>query len=615
MTASTPHPPPSHADAIRILDGVADDPTQVALASAYRQFDALADAIPHTSLRLAVLSTFTTAPLIPAIRLAAIRAGIRADVWNAPFGQVAPTLINPQSGLDAFTPDVTLVVTRLADIVPSLYDGAGATSTPIAHAIADYLNQLSAAIGAFRQRSQSTLLIQNFERPDYVVAGLAETEAAGGQIDLWRSANERLGEIAAEAGNCCVMQYDALVARHGASSWIDPRTELFGRIPVAPRRYWDYAGFIRRYLQPLAGRTRKVIVLDADNTLWGGILGDDGPDGIKLGHDFPGNAFTRFQRRLLALQQRGIILCVASKNEPGSVERVIETHPDMVLRPEHFASMRVSWAPKPDAVREIAATLNLNTDSFVFIDDSAVECAMMRETLPEVLTVHLPDDPARYPSVIASLDCFDQYTLSEEDRRRGAMYKAEADRQRLASTTVDLPTFYRGLEMRLSIRVNDERAVSRIAQMTQRTNQFNMNTIRCTEGDILAWMRSGDHDVVTLSLSDRFGDSGVVGLAVIRKSHRQWTLHMMLMSCRVLGRTVESTFIRWIATRADAAGVSVLAGAFTLTQKNRPFSDFYGQCGFSPPSPDTNDSLWVLKVESADTTIPDWFDIESDAVA
>lgn len=609
MTDPIPQRGLTHAEAIGRLDRVCAEPTVVGVHSAYREYDALSAAIPHATMKLACLSTFTATPMTPAIRLAALRAGIHADVWMAPFGQVATTLIDAKAGLDAFAPDVVLVATRLADVVPDLYDGIMGDAIPAARMVADYLAQLGAGVAAFRQRSQATLLLQDFERPGFLVAGLTEIDAPGGQVDLWRSANRQLHDIAADNGNCYVMRYDALVARYGSTSWVDPRTELFGRIPIAARHYWDYAAFVVRYLRPLAGRTRKVIVLDADNTLWGGILGDDGIDGIKLGHDFPGNAFVRFQRRLLALQRRGVILCVASKNEPGSVERVLASHSEMILREDHIACMRVSWSPKPDAVRDIAATLNLGLDSFVFIDDSPVECAMMRESLPEVMTIQLPEDPARYADIVASLDCFDQFVLSEEDKRRGAMYKAEADRKQLATAAVDLPSFYRGLNMRLSIGINDERSIGRAAQMTQRTNQFNMNTIRCTEDDIRSRMHSADQEVLTLSLTDRFGDSGVVGLAVIIKSPDHWRIEMLLMSCRVLGRTVESAFVTWIAGRAKAAGAAELHATFHPTAKNSPFADFFGRCGFASSPSETNTRQWVLKLDSADTTIPGWFEV------
>lgn len=616
MTAdSLPSSKLSQASAIAQLEKVRAEPSVLNLLAAQRQLDALATAIPHAPLKLACLSSYTFDPLVGPVRVAALLAGIRVDAWTAPFGQIAATLIDPRAGVDTFAPDVVLIASRLADVVPDLYDGLTTVEPPTAQTVADALDQLAAAISAFRQRSSATILIQNFERPDFVVAGLDESESDGGPIAIWRDANRRLKEIGDGAGNCHVMDYDALVARHGSTSWIDPRTEQYGRIPVAAKHHWDYGQFVVRHLRPLAGKSKKVIVLDADNTLWGGILGDDGLDGIQLGHDFPGNAFVRFQRRLLALQKRGIVLCVASKNEPGSVEHAIASHPEMVLRPDDFACMCVSWSPKPDAIREIAATLNLGLDSFVFIDDSAVECAMMREALPEVMTVQLPEDPARYAGVVASLDCFDQYKLSDEDRRRGAMYRAEADRKQLATSTVDLPSFYRGLQMRLTFAINDERRAARAAQMTQRTNQFNMHTIRCTEVDIRSWMRSADHDVVTLGLQDRFGDSGVVGLAVVRKSTDTWVLHMLLMSCRVLGRTVESTLIAWIAQRAQAAGAAELHGIFAGTAKNQPFADFYHSCGFERLSVDTEAHEWVLKLESADTTIPDWFAIDREEAA
>ncbi len=602
----------THAEANKLLDLVGANPTLINIATAYRRLSALTAAVPHTTIRFAALSTFTLDPMTPSLQLAALGARIELHPWIAPFGQLAPTLIDANSPVTPFAPDVVLIAARLADVVPNLYDGPQSNNTDgLMATVSDYLDQLDASITTYRDRSSATLLLQNFERPSYIVSAISEFEAAGGQLHAWRYANSRLRSLAEKIGNCHVMDYDALVARHGSRHWIDPRTELYGRIPIAAGHYFDYAKFIVRHLRPIAGRSKKLIVLDADNTLWGGILGDDGLDGIQLGHDFPGNAYLRFQRRLLALHQRGILLCIASKNEPGSVEHAVASHPEMILRPEHFTSMHVSWSAKPDAIRHIAETLNLGLDSFVFIDDSAVECAMMRDSLPDVMTVLLPDDPARFADVIESLDCFDQFTLSDEDRRRGVMYKAEADRRQLATTAVDLPTFYRSLQMRLTIGVNDKRHAGRAAQMTQRTNQFNMNTIRCVEDDIQAWIRAPDVDVFSLGLTDQFGDSGIVGLAVVRKSDDNWHLHMLLMSCRVLGRTIESTFVAWIANRARTAGVPNLGATFVSTPKNQPFADFYHKCAFESGPAESQSRQWVLDLDSADTRIPDWFTIEA----
>ncbi|MBK8267979.1 MAG: HAD-IIIC family phosphatase [Planctomycetes bacterium] len=436
-----------------------------------------------------------------------------------PFGRFEQELIDPSSNLAEFDANVVLLAVRLCDVCPEIHEEFNRLTSGEATALLDgWFVRLSTALRSFRSRSKALVLIQNYEMPAHPAMGIAEATGVHSQCQLIHEANRRLILLAREFENMHVMDYDALVACVGREAWCDDRMRLFARIPVASAHYWRLAGFYVRHLRPLYGLAKKVLVLDADHTLWGGVVGDVGVHGIQLGHDFPGNAFVEFQKKILDLHRRGVVLAIASKNESGIVEQVLSEHPDMVLKREHFSAMRVNWKPKPDNLREIAAELNLGIDSFVFIDDSPVECDLMRKTLPEVLTIQLPKDPAGYPRVADHLDCFDQWTVSEEDRRRGALYRAESERKQLQANVIDMPTFYRQLEMRMTVYINDESHVARTSQMTNRTNQFNMHTQRCSEDDIRRFMNDGEHELVTVALADRFGDNGVIGMTLIRRS-------------------------------------------------------------------------------------------------
>ncbi|MFQ5430721.1 MAG: HAD-IIIC family phosphatase [Phycisphaerae bacterium] len=600
--------PPTAAQAV--LDRVHQTPTLVNIAGAAAQINALRASLARVTARVACLSSFTFDPLKPALELQALRAGLAIDTYVAPFGRYEQELIDPASGLSGFAPDVVLMAVRLQETCGALYEAFNSLNREQAEKLVDdWLARLAAALQTFRSRSDAYFLVQNYDLPAAAALGIADGQAEPSQAAIIRRANDGLAELAASLGNAFVMDYDALVAREGRRHWSDPRTAFYARIPVAPEHYWALTGFYVRHLRPLFGLSKKVLVLDADNTLWGGVVGDAGLHGIALGQDYPGNAFVAFQKRVLDLYHRGVVLALASKNEPGSVEEVLERHPDMVLRAEHFAAMQINWDPKPDNVRRIAADLNLGLDSFLFLDDSPVECEMMRTALPQVATILLPDDPAAYASVVESLDCFDQWKLSAEDRRRGALYKAEAGRRAFQRETVDMPTFYHRLEMRMTLFVDNPAHVVRAAQMTRRTNQFNMHTIRCTEDDIRRFMDADDCEVVTLALRDRFGDNGVVGLAILRRAEAEWILHMFLMSCRVLGRTVEQTFIRWIAGRARDAGARRLVAEFVPTSKNKPFAGFYQDCGFHRSDSSGEAQRWTWELEAAETAPPDWMQI------
>ncbi len=599
------------AKANALLDEVNRQPTLARIATAARELSPHARDLAPVSLRLACTSSYTFDPVEPALKLQGLRAGFAFDTYVGPYGQFDRELIDPASGLAQFSPQVVVLAVRLADVCPAIYESFNSLSESEGRGLLDdWFARLESALRTFRQRCDAHLLVTNYDLPVAPALGLADRSATFSQEAMIRGANDRLRQVAASMPNVHVLDYDALVARHGRATWSDRRMALYARIPVSAANYWNFAGFLVRHLRPLYGLTRKVLVLDADNTLWGGVLGDVGLDGIALGPDYPGSAFAAFQRRVLDLYHRGIVLCIASKNEPGTVQEALEKHPNMVLRPRNFAAMRVNWEPKPKNLQELAADLNLGIDSFVFMDDSDVECDLMRQTLPQVLTITLPKEPAEYAAVVEALDCFDQWKISSEDRKRGELYRAEAGRKHLAAAAVDMPTFYRQLEMRVSLRVNDTSQVARAAQMTNRTNQFNMHTIRYAEDDVRRFMSDSGSEVVTLALSDRFGDNGVVGLAVIRKKPQAWVLHQFLMSCRILGRTVEKAFVSWIAGRAKAAGATELVGEFVPTAKNKPFSGFYASCGFVPGEPDGAVQRMVLSLASADVTLPDWITLE-----
>ncbi len=613
-TKVNPHTAITTGDAALLLTQIDDSPTLVNINTAARKLALIASSLAAVQKRLACVSSFTIDFLKTPLELQALRAGLHLQIHVAPYGQIDQELINPQSGVASFNPDVVLIAVRLRDVCPAIYDAFNSLSPDDARAMLDdWLARFRSALMSFRQHSQAHLLILNYETPVAPALGIADRAAANSQSQLIRTANESLDAIAAAVANAHVLDYDALIAAHGRATWEDRRMALYGRIPVAAEHYWPFAGFIVRYLRPMYGLTKKVLVLDADNTLWGGVIGDVGVDGIALGPDYPGSAFVAFQKRVLDLYHRGIVLCIASKNQPGIVEEALKTHPNMVLREKHFAAMRVNWNPKPQNLQEMAADLNLGIDSFVFLDDSDVECALMREALPQVLTVCLPKEPARYAAVVEALDCFDQFSVSAEDRARGELYRAESGRRQLQSAVVDMPTFYRQLAMKVTFGVNQSSQISRAAQMTNRTNQFNMHTIRCSEDDIRRFMTSGDHEVITLALEDRFGDSGVVGLAIVRKSPQEWVIHQLLMSCRILGRTVEQAFVNWIAGRAKSAGATRLVGQFVPTPKNKPFAGFYKSCGFAVDSAGNAPDQWILSLPNVDTTIPDWIAIQHPA--
>ncbi len=417
-----------------LVAALPEAPTVLDIAKVFRQLEAvdLGEA-GLKPLKLALVSSFTSDMLIEPLIVRGYGDGFQISVYNSPFGQYMQEMLNPTSGLHQFAPDVVFFAVRLQDACPDLYNSFNSLKSKSLQTIVtrwktDWLN----ALQAFRAKSEALILCANYEQPPYPSLGLADTGSEPSQQATIADLNVWLRGLAQEIGNFYIADIDNLAARCGRSRWTEPRMWFLARSAIAPAFSWDYVGEIIRLLRAVRGRSRKVLALDCDNTLWGGILGEVGFSGISLGHDSPGNTYVAFQTRALELYHRGVVLIIASKNENSAVMEVFEHHPEMVLRPKHISYFGINWNPKPENLQKAASVLNLGLDSFVFIDDSQVECAMVRSMLPEVLAVCLPEEPAEAENTLARLNCFDQLTISAEDRKRGQMYRQEASRSTTA---------------------------------------------------------------------------------------------------------------------------------------------------------------------------------------
>ncbi|MHC4351196.1 MAG: HAD-IIIC family phosphatase [Planctomycetota bacterium] len=336
---------------------------------------------------------------------------------------------------------------------------------------------------------------------------------------------------------------------------------------------------------PILERTprAKCIVLDCDNTLWGGIIGEDGMAGIALGPEYPGNCFVTFQRRLLDMLNRGCLLAICSKNNPHDVRQVIREHPSMVLREENFAAILANWDPKPNNLSLLAEELSLGLDSFLFVDDSPHECRMVRNVLPEIRVVQVPEQPLEVPFCLDHLQELEILSLTDEDRQRFRMYVQNRRRKELAVTCGDLSDYLNSLKMKMRISVNDVEHVSRLSQMTQKTNQFNLTTKRYSEKDIRSFIDDDNWTVAHFSLSDIFGDNGIVGLMLASNITSDTVLiDTFLMSCRVIGRRAEEAFLyRMLRCFRELNKLKVKA-SYIPTSKNNLVEDFWAKQDFVP---------------------------------
>jgi FkbH-like protein len=366
------------------------------------------------------------------------------------------------------------------------------------------------------------------------------------------------------------------------------------------------AQYSMRYIKPLKGMTRKCIVLDLDGTLWGGIVGEAGIDGIKLGPIAPGIEYVEFQRALAALAKKGIILAICSKNNRDDVLPVLRSHDHMVLREQHFSAMKINWANKADNIRELAKEMNIGLDSMVFMDDNPVERELVRQVLPEVLTVDMPKDPSRYRAVLESMTDFELLAVTREDEMRGQQYQAMAQRQAMKSNSDSLESYLRSLDIRADITFAGQGQLARLVQLFNKTNQFNLTTKRYQAVDVDKFHNSQDCRLYVLSVKDRFGDHGLVGTALVRVEGRVWSIDSFLMSCRVMGLSVETAFLARICQDAIKEGVTMLKGEFRQTEKNHPAKEFYRQQGFKLEEDQDDRQNWVADLADVKIEKPDW---------
>jgi len=392
---------------------------------------------------------------------------------------------------------------------------------------------------------------------------------------------------------------------------IDWKYYFLSQIPINPKLAPQFIKWFSRQLEILAMKRKKCIMLDMDNTLWSGILGEDGADGIKMGEDYPGNVYRFFQAYLLELSRIGIILALCSKNNEDDALAVLNTHPDMLLRKDNFSAYRINWNNKADNVNEMALELNIGLDSIVFIDDNPAERELIKKALPEVSVPDFPSHPYLYPVFMKQLtdDFFSTYTLTQEDMAKIQQYKDNAERVQYKSQFTDMDDYLRSLEIRLTVEKLNEFNRARFAQMTQKTNQFNLTTRRYTETEIQTFADNGAL-VYGLRVKDKFGDNGLTGLMIVFIESQTAFIDTLLLSCRILGRKIESTFVTYILMKLKEMGIIQIKASYIKTAKNGQVENFYDNMGFTKERTLSDCTDYKMILEGKSFTLSDIHSVE-----
>jgi FkbH-like protein len=545
-------------------------------------------------IRIALLADCATQHLATIMRAIAARNGVQAELYEGNYDGVDLEILDPNSALYAFAPQYVVILLSSEKLKARLY-ASGDRRT-----FADEtVGRLENLWGAFRAHSQATIIQSTFVLPSERAFGNYELKVADSVGSIFTEINYRLAVKARETKNVLLNDVDFLAAAIGRAQWLDARMWNMAKTPCRLEHVPLLAQSLLDTMFAASGLIVKCVVLDLDNTLWGGVIGDDGLEGIALGEFDEGEAFVGLQKFIRELKRRGIILAVVSKNEHANAVLPFREHPHMALKEEDISVFVANWDNKADNIRLIQKTLNIGFDSLVFLDDNPFERNIVREFLPEVVVPELPEDPSLYLQSLADLNLFETASFSEADVQRADQYREEAQRELTKTHFTDINDYLTSLAMEIRLERFNAFNLPRIAQLIQRSNQFNLMTRRYGEAACEAMMKDPSLAPLTLRLADKFGDYGLISVVILKHAGEDLEIDEYLMSCRVLQRGVESFTINNIFSYAARLGAKRVVGHYLPTAKNDMVKGFFKSFGFGKVADgDGGASQWALAVDA-----------------
>ena len=553
-------------------------------------------------LKIAILSSSTIKGMKEVLFVKCFDLGIFADIYVGEYNQYSQEILNPTSGLHQFEPDLIFLFVDFQSLLGDqhYFHYTGLSPSERSRLLHDTDENLEMIFLAVEEKFDAKLIIHNFEVPTESSLGIADSKEEFGLKEFVRTLNSNLVVNARSQQKRFIFDYESFCSKAGKENIIDYKMYYMGDIKLKFDCIPLLCDAYVSYIIPFAGLTKKCLVLDLDNTLWGGVVGEDGVEGIHIGPTPAGRSFYEFQHYILSLYNRGVILAANSKNNEDDALDVFEKHPQMVLKKKHFAAMAINWNDKASNMRALARELNIGLDSMVFVDDDPLNRAIIKSETPEVVVVDLPEDPTLYLKTIRGITWFNSFQILDEDRMKGKMYTAQNERAQLRDTTSSLEQYLSALEIEIQIDTVDKNNRARVSQLTQKTNQFNLTTIRYQEEDVETMIHDEDKLCLCCSVKDKFGDSGIVGVAIVNKKINQWDIDTFLLSCRVLGREIERSFLGAILKMAETAKIEVVIGHYIPSAKNGQVSEFYLNNGFEPQTMLGGDEgrIFVFKMEA-----------------
>ena len=601
-------------DVEEVLKPVRADPSYLNLWSAYKRIQSMNIPTPDKkdALQLSVIGSSTLEPLAACIDVKSRLEGFVPTTFVGGFNTYRQEAMDKNSPLYKTKHDVIILAVDAWSVLDQMFlSSFTRTSEKERSTLQKQLvNDVASIAQLLEKNTSAIILLNNFIVPVFSPLGIVDNKHKIGFKSFFEGANSALSNLFSGSSRVFVVDLDSVASDFGKSRITNWNTWYRGSVTFSEEFTPFLADTYLRYIRAVKAQTKKCIVLDLDNTLWGGIIGEDGIEGIKLGNAAPGIEYVDFQRGLLSLYNRGIILAVCSKNNYDDAIKVFQEHPFQILKEEHFAAMRINWQNKAANIAELAKEINIGLDSMVFFDDNPVERAQVSQIHPEVLVVDLPKNPRLYRTTLENLNVFDVLSLTKEDLARGEMYVSKRKRAELETGTDTIEDFLRTLDLKVLIKPVDDFDTPRVVQLIGKTNQFNLTTRRYTDAEVRQFREGKNSIVYSMAVSDKFGDEGVVGVAIIKKKNGDWWIDNMLMSCRVIGRTVETALLAKIVRDAKAEGASRIIGEYIPTKKNPPAADLYEKHGFGMPAQtDENGTSRILNLDADSVEVPEWIEL------
>jgi len=542
-------------------------------------------------IRLALLGDSATQFVAQSIKGMGIEYSLNLEIFEAEFNQIDRQILDFSSELYQFSPDVILIFQSSHKLLQkynkTAMDGRHRFAEENSAHIQQWLSNL-------QTKTKAKLIFCNYTEEDDKVFGQYANKVESSFIFQLRKLNFLLQELAIQTSNLYICDLSTIQNTIGREKFWSPaiytNTEMVVSIDALPY----FADAVVKIIVAFQGNFKKCIILDLDNTMWGGVIGDDGLENIQIGQLGIGKAFTEFQYWVKKLQQRGIIVAVCSKNTESIAKEPFEKHPDMVLHLVDIAVFMANWENKVDNIRKIQQILNIGFDSMVFVDDNPFERNIIRENIPQITVPELPEDPALYLDYLYELNLFETVSYSNEDAKRTLQYQKEAERVVFQESFTNEDDFLKSLNMVSDTKPFDDFSIPRIAQLSQRSNQFNLRTIRYTEEDIKRIAQSDEYFTLSFTLEDKFGDNGLICAIILQKKNdKTLFIDTWFMSCRVLKRGMEAYTLNSIVELAKANGYEQVVGEYIPTSKNEMVRDHYKNLGFEFVG-----DLWKLNVKT-----------------